>query len=762
MARIDDLLEQVSDDTLRSELRGAVADIRRRKKFGLVFEDHVPESVLLPSKTGVRPGTEVTLRTEPDNKTRYTVIDVTAGDATITDGKTVRVEATRNLLVVVRFGDPVYPVLRPYAEPVVRAEDKPFHAIINGENFHALQLLLFAYERQVDCIYIDPPYNTRDRDWKYNNDYVDPLDSWHHSKWLSMMEKRLQLAKRLLKPDGVLVVMIDEHELHHLGMLLERLFPSSPGSGQNKNSGFLRYVVSIVINGRGSTGNRNFASIEEQAIFVVPDLGYDLIQAREGVIPDFRPSYDDGPSAAERLLAKVAKVHPSLLDEMRSAGLAGDEDAQEWEEAMQLVLDRGDDLAEEDLEQADLGDASDEDDPAAYWRGAVRTGQGTSFRTQRPNQFYPLFIDPGAPERIEVGNALLDRDSNGVLVPPSWDSKNNLLPIWPVDEDGAERVWCFEPRRMREEIAKGNIKIGRFNKTRNTYAVNVRRVRRTRQRFRERTIWWEKSYDAGSNGTNILKKLLGSSGLFDFPKSIYAVRDVLATIVGSRPNALIVDFFAGSGTTLHSTALLNAIDGGSRRCILVTNNEVNADTAASLAANGKFRGDPEYEAMGICRRVTVPRVRAALTGYRPDGARVTGHYKWAAGRPYADGFNENAVFFDLAYEDPDDIEVGGCFDVVLYSLWVAAGCVGDPANLIVSEHWFLVDGVPFAVLLDEDRFAEFRKLLGGRGDISHVWLVTDSDAAFARMRDRLGAGWTVGMLYRDYLRNFRINTELPL
>src|ERR1043165_7276991 len=93
-------------------------------------------------------------------------------------------------------------------------------------NFHALQLLEYLYAGQVDCIYIDPPYNTGARDWKYNNRYVDSQDGWRHSKWLSMMEKRLRLAGKLLKPSGVLVCMIDEHEVHPLALLLEELFPA--------------------------------------------------------------------------------------------------------------------------------------------------------------------------------------------------------------------------------------------------------------------------------------------------------------------------------------------------------------------------------------------------------------------------------------------------------------------------------------------------------------------------------------------------------
>lgn len=748
MAKIDELLDQINDAKLRNQIAASVAQLRQRKRFGLVYEEHIPEIALCAANVGINPGVEVMLRKDPADRTRYVVESVAGNKATARAGDRVVKVAVRDLLVVKRFGDPVYPVLRQSSAPIVRSGSRAFHTVLNGENFHALQLLLFAYEGQVDCIYIDPPYNTRDRDWKYNNDYVDPADAWHHSKWLSMMERRLVLAKRLLKPDGVLVVLIDEHELHHLGMLLERLFPE-----------YLRYVVSIVINGRGSTGTRNFASIEEQALFVVPNLGHDLIQARESVIPDFHPATSDGPSSAERLLAKIAQAEPKLLSRLSKAGTVDEADAAEWHEATELELDGEDDVLDEDLPEADPDDVPVEDDPAAYWRGAVRTGQGTSFRTQRPNQFYPLFINPKRPDKISVGKPLLERDAKGNLLPPSWKPIKGMVPIWPVDEDGAERVWCFVADRMPKEIAKGNIKIGRFNKKRNTYAVNVRRVRRTQQRFRERTIWWEKSYDSGSNGTNVLKRLLGASGLFDFPKSLYSVRDVLATIVGNRPDALILDFFGGSGTTLHATLLLNAIDDGRRRCILVTNNEVSDTLASELRKAGKFRGDEAFEAMGICRRVTVPRVRAALTGVRPDGATIDGRYKWAAQRPYRDGFEENAVFYDLEYEDPDHIEVGGKFSDILPTLWLAAGAIGNPAKLKKSAHWLLDASVRFGVLLDEDYFQTFVEAIGKRPDLTHIWLVTDSEPAFARMRSRLAEQLHVGMLYKDYLRNFRINVE---
>src|SRR5262249_18722783 len=124
--------------------------------------------------------------------------------------------AERDSLVVAKaFGEPMYPALVP-VDAVKRAPGKPWHVLINADNYHALQLLLYGYEGKVDAIYIDPPYNSGARDWKYNNNYVDRTDQYRHSKWLSMLKKRLLIAKRLLKPDGVLICTIDENEIGHL------------------------------------------------------------------------------------------------------------------------------------------------------------------------------------------------------------------------------------------------------------------------------------------------------------------------------------------------------------------------------------------------------------------------------------------------------------------------------------------------------------------------------------------------------------------
>jgi adenine-specific DNA-methyltransferase len=264
-------------------------------------------------------------------------------------------------------------------------------------------------------------------------------------------------------------------------------------------------------------------------------------------------------------------------------------------------------------------------------------------------------------------------------------------------------------------------------------------------------------HDAGTHGTELLKKLLGKQGLFPFPKSVYAVRDCLAAVVRNRPDALILDFFAGSGTTLHAACLLNAEDGGTRRTILVTNNEVDEKTARQLRKRQIFRGDAEFESHGIFEQATRPRCEAVVTGKRADGAKIAGAH--VGGRPFAEGFEENIEFFRLDYLDPDDVDLGNQFDAIFPSLWLAANGIGIRPKVPKQSDMLMPLGHRYGILFQEEKFRKFSKALEARPDISHVWIVTDSEDAFAEMRASLPSRLTTSMLYRDYLRNFRINTR---
>ena len=259
------------DPQLAADLKREVDALSGRRAFGLNFERHILETVDLPGRP-VRRGDKVRFLAErgrdPDSVGRHPwrvrrvrrtgrrrVADLVRRQNPEAKFQTAS-RAVEDLVVVAEFRDPIYPGLVSTGK-VERGGDRPFHTVINAENFHALQLLLYTHEGKVDAIYIDPPYNTGARDWKYNNDYVESEDVYRHSKWPAMMERRLKLAMRLLNPENsVLIVTIDEKEYLRLGLLLQRVFEASRVQ-----------MVSITISPRGTNRASEFSRVDEYAFF---------------------------------------------------------------------------------------------------------------------------------------------------------------------------------------------------------------------------------------------------------------------------------------------------------------------------------------------------------------------------------------------------------------------------------------------------------------------------------------------------------------
>jgi len=230
MAAIDDLISQIQDAELRDRIQKEVNKLSKQKKFGLVFEEHLPECTPLFDMP-IKRGCNVMRRDNKEDKSIYVVMKIEEDKAICMKQDNQEELFTFSIPDIVRvaeFGEAIYPYLKTL-DSVCNAPDSDlWHTLIEADNYHALQLLEYLYAGKVDCIYIDPPYNTGAKDWKYNNDYVDKNDTYRHSKWLSFIEKRLRLAKRLLNPnDSVLIVTIDEKEYLHLGCLLEELFPEA-------------------------------------------------------------------------------------------------------------------------------------------------------------------------------------------------------------------------------------------------------------------------------------------------------------------------------------------------------------------------------------------------------------------------------------------------------------------------------------------------------------------------------------------------------
>jgi adenine-specific DNA-methyltransferase len=273
------------------------------------------------------------------------------------------------------------------------------------------------------------------------------------------------------------------------------------------------------------------------------------------------------------------------------------------------------------------------------------------------------------------------------------------------------------------------------------------------QRFSVKTVWNRPSHRAGEYGTSLNRALIPRRR-FPFPKSLYAVEDALRVVVDENKNALIVDFFSGSGTTAHAVMRLNHQDGGQRRSICITNNEVSADEQKALIKQGLRQGDPAWEALGICEYITKPRVTAAITGRTPEGETVKGDYKFTDEFPMSEGFAENAVFYNLTYQDEMSVSLDRAFEEIAPLLWLRAGsqgrCIQErKADYNLSEY--------YAVLFDYRSAKYFVKELAYRNTIKLVYIVTNQDSRFQDVVAQLPEGIETVRLYESYLRSFKIN-----
>lgn len=698
MAALDDLISQIPDESLRERIRAEMKRANRQKKFGLVFEEHLPEATPLydiPVKRG-----SVVATKDGQVTDIYYVEKIEDGQAACFHKATKeRVVLPMDALVrVAQFGEPIYPYLQPL-DTVCNAPDSDlWHTLIEADNYHALQLLEYLYAGKVDCIYIDPPYNTGARDWKYNNDYVDGNDTYRHSKWLSMMEKRLKLAKRLLNPaDSVMIVTIDEKEYLHLGCLLEEIFPEAR-----------LQMISTAIN--------------------------PAVVARAGGF---------GRSGEYIFVLLFGEAAPARMKLPR-----------EW------VSSRG---------RTHTGQIR--------WDLLKRSGTGAS-RHDSPGGFYPIYINPSNSRIEKIGSPLPE----GVSIPPQIDGLFCLLPI---RDNGTEGRWQWTTETLAERLQQGRVRIGGNSKR--GYTVYILKdgeySKLLNGEFAEigrgvnneiivddidtefvsaipGDIWQISSHDATQYGSRLLGNIFGDKR-FTFPKSLYAVKDCIRFFTGLKPNALIVDFFAGSGTTLHAVNLLNAEDGGHRRCIMVTNNEVSVDEAKFLTARGYQPGDDEWNRLGIARHVTWPRTVCSIEGHDVNGKPLKGDYITSGEEPMhmADGFKANAAFFKLGFLDKNAVALGRQFKELLPVLWLKAGAHGPCPSLEEAAEVPAMLVLPvnhFAVLTDESQYEEFAARVNGEDSITTVYIVTDSEPGYREMVSGLHAEDTY-QLYRDYLDNFRIN-----
>lgn len=691
MANINETIANV--EKLDPELARQIRKFVRDHSYGLVFEHNLPESVRLYTKkaavgdtVNIRPARSE--KEKEENKVPWNVKKVINGQAIIENGQESKTVAVEDLVPIVSYRDVIYPGLKEVDRIERGSKNDPYQVVINAENYHALEMLTYCYAGKVDCIYIDPPYNTGAKDWKYNNDYVDGNDQYRHSKWLAFMERRLRLAKRLLNPkDSVLIVTIDEKEYARLGLLLEQMFPEAKIQ-----------MVSTLISRNGAVRTNEFTRVNEFIYFVM--FG----------------NYTMTPNTETNYVAEGEGVH--------------------WQ--------------------------------------TFRRSNAKNIRTSRPFQFYPIYVDKKSHRIVRIGDAIAsDVDRNSVEQLPGCET------VFPIRDNGIEMLWGVTPEEARErakkgyiratkhtpnkpqkfiiqylmsgtieDIDNGKIQIDGKNDDGSIIAHNLET-----KKVMPKSQWSVDRYDARDFGAKILKNFK-LNDRFDYPKSLYAVHDCLKLFTADKPNALIVDFFAGSGTTLHAVNLLNAEDGRHRRCVCVTNNEVSADEQKAFVKKGLRQGDERWEEHGIARYVTWPRTKCSIEGVDVNGEPLKGNYI-GSDMPMSGGFKANAIFFDLTYESAWPIRLDNAFDAIAPILWMQAGAKG-PIIHRVGKSYLTTDY--YGVLFDYGQASKFCEKVKRTPSIKTIFVVTDDQRRYSNMCRRL-PGVEVHRLYETFLKTFEICGE---
>ena len=398
--------------------------------------------------------------------------------------------------------------------------------LIEGDNLASLELLEKTHKGKIDLIYIDPPYNTGNKDFIYDDVFVDKSDSFIHSKWLSFMSARLKFARKLLSPHGALIISIGYQEVHNLNLLCQDIF-------------FDRQNVVVTVQTSGGKPNGGFNYTQEYLLFVVPT--------------DFSPNA------------------------MRFTG-------------------------------------RNERTP---FEGLTLS---TFDKTTRPNQTYPIFIEKNTMRIVGVGKSLAERIADGSYVGEAKDfvfdfneAPEGTVALWPISSKGADCVWRLISTRLLHDWELGYIKVSK-NKSKacpNEYSLQylpdgvIRKIESGDLEVIGRendlptlklgknetvgndipTIWTEKDFFT-TKGSSYVRNIFGDKR-FPYPKPLEFIVELLRA--STSDNSLIVDFFAGSGTTGEATMLLNKETCGNRRFILCTNNE-----------------------NGICREVTYERIKRVI------------------------------------------------------------------------------------------------------------------------------------------------------
>ncbi len=407
-----------------------------------------------------------------------------------------------------------------------------YNFLLEGDNLHSLRLLEKTHKGRIDVIYIDPPYNTGNKDFVYDDKFVDTADGFRHSKWLSFIGERLRIAVNLLSEQGCILISINDLEYAQLKMLCDDVI------GEDK------YIGTLIWKSRQNKDNRNITGLSV-------DHEYVLAYAKEIGIRNFK--------GGERLTERYSNP---------------------------------------------------DNDPRGPWTSGNMVGIATE--EQRPNLHYD-FIDHRT--GINYGK-------------PSMG--------WRYDRNTMRRL-VDEDRIIFPDTPNGRPR-------RKVFLSDVKEVRPGFSSIVGTDIYTR-------DGTADIVSIFGKR-VFDFPKPVNLIKQLLNQT--TTENSIVLDFFAGSGTTAQSVLELNIEDGGSRSFILCTNNENE-----------------------LCESVTYPRIKTIITGIRGDGSK------------YSDGIPANLKYYrtDFVSKDEEDLS-----DALLDHI----------AEMIQLEHGVKLDGKQYIMVLDDD------------------------------------------------------------
>lgn len=746
MSNFTELIERARlvDPDLARDLEIEVRDLNSQRKFGLVFERHKPESVNLPGRK-VRRGSKVRMLPPRGETTKvdqrvWTVKDLDGDTATLRFfGKNKQVEETEwpveDLVAVAEFNDTIYPGLVLDGEVNGGDVDNPAHVVINAENYHALEMLTYTHKNSLDCVYIDPPYNTGKDEWIYSDRYIEPTDDYRHSKWLAFMERRLRLARELLNPTGVIIVAIGNEQQHRLRMLIDQIF------------GEPNFLSNVAWNGGRKNDSRFVSNGEDYMLIYAKDK---TAWIKEGVKVKESPDVSSLETAAD-IAEKGARWR--VPKEGYEAVLAQGEVA--WKEARQTAVEEllGAESEEFSRLSATNGDGEFDSTYEEIREGLSSEDQKRLFRLaefdgeKRMREFYRQYPTK-SPIRTTFGrynyflpDGTLCRDDNITWPGGEGPDYDVLHPETKEPVPVPDRGWVYpNPERMQEMIDDGYVI---FRKTHTSKISLKKPLERTsgnvllstfdRQRTHgSRHLFW---HDKG------VHKGVFKEKRFPNPKDITVLADWIE--VCTPKDGVVLDFFGGSGSTLEAVALINKRSASQRRTIVVTNNEVGKKQAATMTKAGLRKGDIEWESQGVYEYVTKPRTRTVITGCREDGSE------------FSDGMRANAKFFTLTYEDPLAIQLARGFSRIAPLLWLRAGQQGPVIDDLTDKGYGV--SAYYGVIESLDYLDDFIAEVEDKHP-ALIYIITDDRRQFQHVTGLLPSGIDTVRLYESYLTNFEVNT----